>query len=167
MVQLTLILDNLRSTANVGSLLRSADVFAVERVIACGSTPYPKLKNDDRDPVVVNRNTRSIGRSALGAEQTILVEHMADSLQAIEQLRQNCWTIFGLEQADNSTILHANFELPSKIGLVVGSEVEGLSPAVMAACDRIIEIDQFGSKESLNVAVATGIALFRLRSLAS
>lgn len=165
MVQLTLILDNLRSTANVGSILRSADSFRVERVITCGSTPYPRVKNDDRDPVVVNRNTHSIARSALGAEQTVLTEHVVSSIIAIERLRKAGWTIIGLEQAPNSTPLHSNFDLPTKVALVVGSEVSGLNDEVLAACDRVVEIDQLGSKESLNVAVATGIALFRLRSL--
>lgn len=165
MTQLTLILDNLRSSANVGSILRSADSFGVEQVIACGCTPYPRLPNDDRDPVVVNRNTRSIGRSALGAETSVRVEHMVSSIQAIEYLRHNGWTIYGLEQAPHSTPLQSNFEVPAKLALVVGAEVEGLNSAVMQACDRLLEIDQLGRKESLNVAVATGIALFRLRSL--
>lgn len=165
MTQLTLILDNLRSSANVGSILRSADSFGVERVIACGSTPYPRLPNDDRDPVVINRNTRLIARSALGAEASVKVEHMVSSIQSIERLRQNGWTIYGLEQAPHSTPLQSSFDVPAKLALVVGAEVEGLNPAVMQSCDRLFEIDQLGSKESLNVAVATGIALFRLRSL--
>lgn len=163
MVHIHLILDNLRSSANVGSILRSADSFGVERVVACGSTPYPRIKNDPRDPVVINRNSRSIARSALGAELTVPIEHQEGSVGVIERYRRKGWTIIGLEQAPNSTPLHRDLKLPSQIVLIVGSETQGLSKEVLATCDRVVEIDQLGSKESLNVAVATGIALFRLR----
>ncbi|TAK88893.1 TrmH family RNA methyltransferase [Patescibacteria group bacterium] len=163
MTQLILILDDLRSTANVGSILRSADSFAVELVYACGSTPYPRLVKDERDPVVINRNSRAIARAALGAEQTVRVEHIDSSIAAIEACRQNGWTIIGLEQDANATPMH-QFKPPQKTALVVGAEVTGLSQATKMACDQLVEIAQFGSKESLNVAVATGIALYRLRS---
>jgi 23S rRNA (guanosine2251-2'-O)-methyltransferase len=161
MVQLTLILHDLRSAHNVGAILRTADATAVERVICAGSTPYPRLPYDDRDPVVINRNTRTIGKTALGAETTIKVEHFDDTLAAIAAVRgQNC-VILGLEQAAGSTSLRSlRPRFPA--ALVVGNEVTGLPAEILAACDSVIEIPQRGHKESLNVAVATGIALYGL-----
>jgi 23S rRNA (guanosine2251-2'-O)-methyltransferase len=163
MVQLTLILDNLRSAYNVGSILRTADATGVERVICGGSTPYPRLPDDTRDPVVINRNTRTIGKTALGAETTVTVEHFDDTLAAIAVLRASGWTVYGLEQAPESTPL-GTLAPRFPAALIVGNEVAGLAPNVLAACDAVVEIPQYGRKESLNVAVATGIALYAVRN---
>src|SRR3982751_1410635 len=98
MVQLTLVLDNLRSAHNVGAILRTCDATGVKCVLACGTTPYPRLENDVRDPVVIRRNMREIGKTALGAEQTVNIEHHDETLAAITHLRSKSCTIFGLEQ---------------------------------------------------------------------
>ncbi|HUC87106.1 MAG TPA: RNA methyltransferase [Candidatus Saccharimonadales bacterium] len=161
MVQLTLILDNLRSAHNVGAILRSCDAAGVERVLACGTTPYPELKNDSRDPVVVTRNSREIAKTALGAEKTVMLEHFDDSLSAIAACRARGCTIYGLEQTPKSTNLFtANPRFPA--ALIVGNEVAGIAADVLAACDAVLEIPQRGSKESLNVSVAAGIAMYAL-----
>ncbi len=163
MVQLTLILADVRSAANVGSILRTADSAGVQLVICCGITPYPWLAGDSRDPVVINRNHAAIAKCALGAEVSVRVEHIDDPLMAIAECRRQGMTVFGLEQsprAENAL----RFSPASPAALVVGSETKGLPQGVMAACDRLIEIPQFGTKESLNVAVATGIATYRWRS---
>jgi 23S rRNA (guanosine2251-2'-O)-methyltransferase len=163
MVQLTLILDNLRSAHNVGAILRSCDAAGVERVLVCGTTPYPRLKNEVRDPVVASRNSRAIAKTALGAEKTVMLEHYDDSLSAIAAARAHGCTIYGLEQTPKSTDLFAaRPHFPA--ALVVGNEVTGIPAEVLAACDAVLEIPQHGSKESLNVAVAAGIALYALRS---
>ena len=159
MVQLTLILHDLRSAHNVGAILRTADATGVERVICSGSTPYPRLPSDPRDPVVINRNTREIAKTALGAETTVAVEHFDDTLALIAHLHAHNYTLYGLEQAPESVPLRS-LQPYSPAALIVGNEVAGLPPAVLAACDAIVEIPQRGAKESLNVSVAAGIALY-------
>jgi tRNA G18 (ribose-2'-O)-methylase SpoU len=162
MVQPVIILDNLRSAANVGSILRTCDAAGLTHVIACGITPYPPLKNDARDPATLGRIERAIAKTALGAEHTVTVEYIADTLTAIANCRAGGRTVYGLEQAgDALNLLTAQPHHP--LALVAGNEVDGVSPATLAACDHTLEIPQVGAKESLNVAVATGIAIYRLR----
>lgn len=161
MTQLILILDNLRSSANVGSILRTADSAGVKRVICCGSTPYTRLEKDTRDPVVINRNTREISKTALGAEATVDVEYFRDTVDAIGQARAENRTIYALEQADNSTNL-LNMQPLFPAALIVGNEVDGVQNNVIDLCDKVLEIPQQGHKESLNVSVATGIAVYKL-----
>jgi tRNA G18 (ribose-2'-O)-methylase SpoU len=159
MVQLVLILDNLRSAHNMGAMLRTADAAGVSLVLACGTTPYPRLANDPRNPVVINRNTKAIAKTALGAERTVRVEHYSDTIAAIAAARAAGCTIYGLEQAPGSTDLFTlRPQFPAAV--VVGNEPAGIAPNVLAACDHIAEIPQRGSKESLNVSVAAGIALY-------
>ena len=161
MVQTTLILENLRSAHNVGSILRTANATGVKHIICTGFTPYPRVENDSRDPVVINRNMREIAKTALGAERLRNVEHYDDALAAIDDLRANGWTIIGLEQSPSAVDL-LTFSPPKKCAIVVGNEVDGISESTLSVCDAVIEIPQRGTKESLNVAVATGIALYHL-----
>ncbi len=164
MVQLVLILDNIRSAANVGSLLRTADAVGSTRVIACGITPYPQLdqsKYDSRDPVVIARNHRAIAKTSLGAEASVKVEHISDTLTAIAQCRLEGRTIYGLEQTDGARDLFAIAPL-TPAALVIGNEVDGVSASAINACDEVLEIPQAGAKESLNVAVAAGIAMYHI-----
>ena len=162
MIQLTLILDNLRSAYNVGAILRTCDAVGVNKVFTCGTTPYPKLKNDLRDPVISGRNTREIAKTALGAEKTVMVEHYNDTASAIEYCQRQNWILIGLEQSPNAQNILTLAPPPRPIALVVGNEVEGLSAETIAACNIMAEIPQRGSKESLNVSVATGVALYTL-----
>lgn len=167
MVQLTLILDNLRSSHNVGALLRTADSLGVFQVYACGITPYPQRPDDPRDPVVSGRNTRAIAKTALGAEHSVLVEHFDDTAAAIAAARAADCTLYGLEQTPKSIDIGSLRTTPptapsGRLALIVGNEVSGLSADVLAACDTVIEIPQRGRKESLNVTVAAGIALYEL-----
>ena len=164
MVQLTLILDNLRSSHNVGALLRTADSLGVFQVYACGITPYPQALQDARDPVVAGRNTRAIAKTALGAESSVSVEHFDDTPAAIAAARAAGCAIFGLEQTPQSVDIATlrGKDLTGPIALVVGNEVSGVGTDVLAACDVVITIPQRGRKESLNVAVAAGIALYQL-----
>jgi 23S rRNA (guanosine2251-2'-O)-methyltransferase len=161
MVQLILVLDNLRSAHNVGAILRTCDAVGIKEVFACGITPYPAVPDDDRDPVVKRRNHLAIAKTALGAEVSIKVEHFSDSISAIAHCLAEGRTIYGLEQAPRSANV-MTFKPTFPAALIVGSEVDGLAPDVLAACDRVLEIPQRGRKESLNVAVATGIALYQL-----
>jgi 23S rRNA (guanosine2251-2'-O)-methyltransferase len=161
MAQLIVILDNLRSAANVGSILRTCDAAGVSRVIACGSTPYPRQPRDARDPVVVNRNAHQIAKTALGAELTVAVEYIPDSLHAATKVRAEGRTLYALEQAPGAvSAMSLRPTLPA--ALIVGNEVSGIGQSLLELCDAVIEIPQVGVKESLNVAVATGIALYQL-----
>jgi 23S rRNA (guanosine2251-2'-O)-methyltransferase len=164
MAQLIILLDNVRSTANVGSILRTADAAGVKAVIATGITPYPRLPNDGRDPVVSGRHTRQIAKTALGAERSVTVEYISDPLVAIARLRAEHRIVYGLEQSPKATNLLAA-ALTTPAALIVGSEVDGVSQAVLEACDEVLAIPQAGQKESLNVAVATGIAVYHFFNL--
>ncbi len=164
MTQLVFILDNLRSAGNVGSLLRTADAMGVGRVVCCGTTPYPRVPVDTRDPVVSTRNHRAIAKTALGAEATVATEYFGDTAEAIDQFESDGYCIYGLEQhAGAVNALTTNIHLPAAI--VVGNEVSGLSQSVVKRCNVILEIPQVGQKESLNVAVATGIIASRFMQL--
>lgn len=161
MIQLTLILDNLRSAYNVGAILRTCDAAGVTRVYACGTTPYPRLNNDGRDPVVSSRNTREIAKTALGAEKTVVVEHYDDTKAAIAAAHAYGCALYGLEQAPSAADV-LTFTPRSPAALIVGNEPHGIAAGVLELCDTVLEIPQRGSKESLNVSVAAGIALYAL-----
>jgi 23S rRNA (guanosine2251-2'-O)-methyltransferase len=162
LMELTLILHNLRSSHNVGAILRTADAVGVSRVIAVGTTPYPELPHDTRPPHVRSSNTLAIAKSALGAERSVTLSYTPNIKESLSDLKKSGVTILGLEQAINSTDLFA-FKRPNgPIALIVGPEVSGIEPEVLEICDEILEIPMHGQKESLNVSVAAGIALYQL-----
>ena len=145
--RLILVLDNIRSMHNVGSVFRSADAFLVEGICLCGYTPQPPH--------------RDIHKTALGATETVDWMYFSTTLEAVQQLKSKGHKIFALEQAEGSTSLEqfiAKEHLPAAI--VLGNEVEGVDATVLQHCDGCIEIPQFGMKHSLNVSVATGIVLW-------
>lgn len=154
-----LILDNIRSAHNVGSIFRTADGFGVEEIICVGITPYPKLVNDKRLPHIAFRATNQIAKTALGAEKTVKycwVENIAEVKDSVGN-RQ----IVGLEQTKTSILLN-EYKKDHIIALIVGNEPNGLSPEALKLCSVYLEIPMLGHKESFNVAVATGIALYAL-----
>jgi tRNA G18 (ribose-2'-O)-methylase SpoU len=158
----TLVLDNLRSTYNVGSLLRSADGFGVTSVITTGITPHMKQQQEDRLPHVVTKATKQISKTALGGEH-LLAEHFISTIDAIQYLRKNNYHIVSLEQHPSKSIPLPNFSDMSKpIALVLGNEIDGVSDLFLEASTYIIEIPMMGIKESFNVAVSGSIALYHL-----
>ena len=141
------VLDNVRSMHNVGSIFRTSDGFAVEKVCLCGITGQPPH--------------REIEKTALGATQSVDWEYYAEPLQAIEQLRQEGYQIIAIEQAENSIMLNEfKAESGKKYTLVFGNEVNGVSDEVMKVIDACIEIPQFGTKHSFNIVVSAGIVLW-------
>lgn len=141
---ITLVLDNVRSMHNVGSAFRTADGFAIEKIFLCGITATPPH--------------REIEKTALGATQSIPWEHIKETTEAINILKEQGYTIIAIEQAENSVLLQ-NF-IPSKdakYALVFGNEVNGVDEEVMEQIDHCIEIPQFGTKHSFNVSVTIGI----------
>ena len=148
-----LILHNIRSNHNVGSIFRTADGAGVTKLWLTGYTPAPLDQ--------FKRVNSEIAKTALGAEQSIEWEKRENIITLIKELKNLGYKILALEQADNS-VDYKQVKLEGKTVLIVGNEVEGVEGDVLNLCDQIIEIPMHGSKESLNVAVATGVAVFRL-----
>ncbi len=165
MIELTLILDNIRSLHNVGSILRSADAFAVTNVIMCGVTPYPKIEHDKRLPHVIERARKTIAKTALGAETTIQCSHSESTEQAIQEVKAVGVHVVALEQDSSSVnVTSLTGRKHPRLAVVFGEETKGLTKRCLELCDEVAEIPMFGDKESLNVSVAAGIALFAIRS---
>jgi len=148
-----LILHNIRSNHNVGSIFRTADGAGVTKLWLTGYTPAPLDQ--------FKRVNSEIAKTALGAEQSVEWEKRENIITLIKELKNLDYKILALEQADNS-VDYKQVKLEGKTVLIVGNEVEGVEGDVLNLCDQIIEIPMRGSKESLNVAVATGVAVFRL-----
>jgi 23S rRNA (guanosine2251-2'-O)-methyltransferase len=162
MRDIVLVANNLRSTHNVGSLLRTAEGLGVSKVILSGYTPYPTHVNDRRLPHEAEKIAKSINKTALGAENMVKWEHHVELLPVLDKLRKNGYTIAALEQTEDSRPLH-KYHPPQQIVIIVGREVEGIEPEVLDACDLALEIPMFGKKESYNVVQAAAMALFHCR----
>lgn len=159
--EIILILDNIRSAHNVGAILRSADVFGVKRAYCCGITPHPQQEGDERLPYIASRAHKMIAKTALGAEHTVKTSHFTTTKRAVAVAKQAKYHIYALEQAKNSRLL-GKFRPEYPCALVLGNEVDGVDQKILAFAEEIIEIPQLGQKESLNVSVAAGIALYHL-----
>ena len=148
-----LILHNIRSAENVGSMFRTADAFGVEKIYLTGYTPAPL----DR----FKRPVSKIAKTALGAELTVPWQKSDDVSIVIELLKGKNVRIVALEQ-DARAVDLATYKAPQKWALIVGNEVEGVDAETLGLVDDVVEINMLGTKESLNVAVAAGIALNQL-----
>lgn len=162
MRNLLLIIHNVRSCHNVGSLLRTAEGLGVSQVILTGYTPYPLAPNDTRLPHLAAKIHRQIQKTALGAEQQQPWQHYEDIAETLTALRAQGYTIATIEQASNAVRL-PDFRPPNKLALIVGREVEGIEPEVLALSDYILEIPMFGKKESFNVVQAAAMVLYHVR----
>jgi 23S rRNA (guanosine2251-2'-O)-methyltransferase len=162
MRKIVLIAHNLRSCHNVGSLLRTAEGLGVELVVLSGYTPYPAVQNDIRLPHEAARITRQIQKTALGAEATQQWVHKHTAFEAIELLQQKGYRVAAVEQ-DPSSVALPKFLPSEKIALLVGREVDGIEPEVLALCDDIVEIPMYGTKESFNVVQAAAMAMYHCR----
>ena len=156
-----LVLDNIRSSYNVGSILRTADAVGVERVICVGTTPYPALPGDTRPGHVAASNSKEIAKTALGAEKSISISYEPNLKESLNALRTEGYTIAALEQAERSINLF-DYQPTGKIALILGNEVDGVDLSALENSDIILEIPMKGAKESLNVAVSAGIAMYQL-----
>lgn len=154
-----LLVHNIRSTHNVGALFRTAEGCSVARIILSGYSPYPTLSHDTRLPHIHEKLTRDIHKTALGAETLVPFEHLAEP--PLSKLKQQNYRIVALEQAANSVRL-SNYRGADKIALLIGEEINGIAPELLAKCDDIVEIPMQGEKESFNVSVAAGMALYEL-----
>jgi|SRR5665213_80815 len=148
---IVVVLDNVRSMHNIGSIFRTADGFAVEKICLCGITATPPH--------------REIEKTALGATQSVAWEYYQNPLEAVERLRNDGYVVIAVEQAENSIMLNEFQPLANrKYALIFGNEVNGVSDDVMQRIDGCIEIPQFGTKHSFNIVVSAGIVLWDLFS---
>jgi tRNA G18 (ribose-2'-O)-methylase SpoU len=162
MRDIILVAHNLRSTHNVGSLLRTAEGLSVQKVILSGYTPHPMHDNDRRLPHIAGKIAKDINKTALGAENLVKWEFHADILPVITKLKKDGYVVVALEQTDDAHLLH-KYHPPNKIVIVLGREVEGIEPEILEACDTALEIPMFGKKESYNVVQAAAMALYHCR----
>jgi len=146
---IVVVLDNIRSSHNVGSAFRTADAFKADKVYLCGICDVPP--------------SAQIHKTALGAEMSVPWEHRASTLEAVKELRENGWTIVGVEQTENSVSLEKfQFSDGRKYAFIFGNEVDGVDQKVIDASDFTLEIPQLGTKHSLNVSVSVGIVLWKV-----
>ena len=143
-----IVLDNVRSLYNVGSVFRTADAFRVEAIYLCGITgqpPHPEIH-----------------KSALGATESVTWKHFEKTIDAIKELKDNSYSIYAIEQVDKSIDLK-DFtpKQGNKYAFVFGNEIKGVSEEILPLCDGCIEIPQFGTKHSFNIAVSVGIVLWQ------
>lgn len=146
---IVLVLDNVRSALNVGSAFRTADAFALEKIVLCGITAQPP--------------NREITKTALGATESVIWEYEKDPVEAVRRLRNQGFKLVAVEQAEESVMLqNFDFQLDTKYALIFGNEVMGVSDTVMESADIALEIPQFGTKHSLNISVCVGIVTWEL-----
>lgn len=146
---LIIILDDVRSLHNIGSVFRTADAFLIEKIYLCGITATPPNKE--------------IHKTALGATETVAWEHHDNVLEVIQKLKEQNVTTLAIEQVESATFLQS-FEVDkgSKYAIVFGNEVHGVTQEAVALCDGCIEIPQLGTKHSLNISVSAGIVIWDL-----
>jgi 23S rRNA (guanosine2251-2'-O)-methyltransferase len=159
MADIIVIAHNIRSTHNVGSIFRTSEGFGVSKIIISGYTPHPLIAGDKRLPHITEKLTSQIHKTALGAESIVPFEY--EPYPNLEKLRTEGYKIIALEQDTDSIILN-QYQTPDKVALIIGEEVRGVDKALLNECDDIVEIPMSGKKESFNVSVATGIALYHL-----
>ena len=146
--KIIVVLDNIRSMHNVGSVFRTSDAFLIEAICLCGYTPQPPH--------------RDIQKTALGATETVDWIHFATTAEAVLQLKERGYKILAVEQAEGSISLEKFPLLNEPIAVIFGNEVEGVDDGLLPLCDGCIEIPQLGMKHSLNISVAAGIVLWKL-----
>lgn len=160
---IVVVAHNLRSVFNVGSLLRTSDVFAVERVYVTGFTSYPSQPDDTRDPKLQAQLTKRLAKSAAGAEHTMPLTAGRDVYELVGSLRAEGYTVVGVE-IDPDAVPITGYEPARRVAVLFGDEVRGLEAELRERCDVLLQIPMYGEKSSLNVAVAAGIALHHLRT---
>lgn len=144
---LIIVLDNIRSLNNIGSIFRTSDAFLVEEILLCGITATPPH--------------REIHKTALGAEDSVKWQYFEDTMNALAYLKERDFLVFAIEQAEKATMLdEITLDSSEKYAIILGNEVKGVKQKVVDACDGCIEIPQYGTKHSLNVSISGGIVIW-------
>jgi tRNA G18 (ribose-2'-O)-methylase SpoU len=150
-IGLTVVLDNIRSLNNIGSVFRTSDAFRVDEILLCGITATP--------PNI------EIHKTALGAEDSVAWRYFDETITAVNELKAEGYTVFSIEQTENSTSLSdLSLDMDKKYAIVLGHEVHGVQQSVIDGSHGCIEIPQYGTKHSLNISVATGIVVWSFYS---
>lgn len=157
MAEVVLILHNIRSIHNVGSIFRTAEGFGAKKIYLSGYTPSP----NSGLPHVRKKIAEQLHKTALGAEKILPFEDITASKMFFDKLRDDGYKIVGLEQ-DERSIMLPDYKPRNKIALLLGEEVNGIEPELRDLCDELVEIPMHGQKESFNVSVATGIVLYQM-----
>lgn len=169
-VSITLVAHDIRSTHNVGAFFRTCDALGIEKIILSGYTPYPRLDDDTRLPHFSDKITRQIHKTALGAETSVDFQHFESVNDVLSQAKSENAIIVSLEQDPRSLSPQECRKVINKkykdrpIFLFIGNEIHGVADDILNSSEIIMEIPMHGQKESLNVSVATGIALYNLAS---
>jgi tRNA G18 (ribose-2'-O)-methylase SpoU len=145
---MAVLLDNIRSAWNTGSILRSADGFGFSQAYLCGITPTPEVE--------------AVTKTSLGAENSVPWSYHKDAVKLVKGLKKLGHSIYALEDHDNATVLSQDRVIPSSSILIIGNEITGVDPELLDLCDGIFYIPMQGEKRSFNVAIAFGIAAFAL-----
>lgn len=152
-IPLVVVLDNIRSLHNVGSVFRSADAFTIEKIYLCGITAQPPH--------------REIQKTALGATESVSWEYFENTLEAITALKKSGYCLVAVEQTKNSAEPRSFMDTTKKYAVILGNEVDGVDQEVLELCDQSLEIPQDGTKHSLNISVAAGIVMWHFYNLLS
>ena len=148
-IPVVVVLENIRSAYNVGSVFRTADAFLLEAIYTTGYTAHPPHKQ--------------ITKTALGADESVATRHFATATEAIGELKANNYRVLAVEQAEGSSLLNRFEQDPrQKLAVVFGNEVSGVEQSTLLLCDGCLEIPQLGMKHSINISVAAGIVLWEL-----
>lgn len=161
MRDIVLIVHNVRSAVNVGSLIRTAEGLGIKKVILSGYSPYPASDKDNRLPHIARKVNARIIKSALGAEKTVDWEHIESLDSVLKTLKNDGYVIAALEQSAGAVPLNT-YLAPHKIVLLVGNEISGLDKKIVKKAGVVLEIPMRGHKESFNVSVAAAMALYHL-----
>lgn len=156
---MVLILHNIRSAHNVGAMFRTADGAGVDEIILSGYTPVPPKK----EALYLTDADKALKKTALGAEESVSWKKVSSLSRLLAQLKIKQFAVVALEQ-DEGSVDYRTFQPKSKVALLVGNEVNGIAKKILERCDVILEIPMRGKKNSLNVSVATGIALYEISS---
>lgn len=148
-IPVVVVLDNIRSMNNIGSVFRTSDAFLIKKIYLCGITAVPP-HND-------------IHKTALGATESVDWEYVENTLEVLVKLKGEGYKTLAVEQAEGSSKLGLrDFKEQEKLAIVLGHEVRGVQQEVVSACDEVLEIPQFGTKHSLNISVCTGVVLWEI-----
>ena len=150
-IETTIILHNIRSVYNVGAIFRTADAVGISKIYLTGYTPTPL----DR----FGRERKDVAKSALGAEKSIPWEYVKSASEVVEKLKKEGFEMVAVEQSENA-IDYKKYKPKQKVAFLFGNEVRGISKSLLSRCDKVIELPMRGKKESLNVSVSAGVALY-------
>jgi 23S rRNA (guanosine2251-2'-O)-methyltransferase len=163
MNKIVIVLDDVRSCHNVGSIIRTAEGLGVSEIYYVGITPHPITQSDQRLPHQIKNIEKQIFKTSLGAEKQITHHYISNIQDCLMLLTNQKFEVWALEIANAAEALPNITEFPAKLALIVGNEVAGIHPKTLALCQKIVMLPMFGQKESYNVSVAAAMAISQIK----